>query len=64
MPVAIALTPDGSAAYLANYKDGTITPIDLHLATGTPGLPIPVGSQPQALAVTRLRFQVALDGQR
>lgn len=37
-------------AYVANSGDGTVTPIDL--ATNIAGAPIPVGSQPAALAIT------------
>ncbi len=34
-PDAIAITPNGSTAYVANYGSGTVTPIDLR--SGTPG---------------------------
>jgi YVTN family beta-propeller protein len=52
-PFAIAITPDGSTAYvLAN--NNTVTPIDL--ATNTPETPIPVGSvgnnESSAIAIT------------
>jgi DNA-binding beta-propeller fold protein YncE len=52
--VAIAVTPDGKTAYVANapttYGNGTLTPIDL--ATGTAGTPIAAGLAPDALAIT------------
>lgn len=37
-------------AYVVNYLDDTVTPIDL--ATGTPGATIPVGHGPTAIAIT------------
>lgn len=37
-------------AYVVNYADDTVTPIDL--STGTPGAPIPVGAGPTAIAIT------------
>jgi YVTN family beta-propeller protein len=49
-PVAIAITPDGSTAYVANHGDGTITPVSLD--TNTAGAPIPVGVDPIAIAIT------------
>ena len=49
-PVSIAITPDGAIAYVADYQDGTVTPIDL--ATGTPGRAISVGGRPAAIAIT------------
>jgi serine/threonine-protein kinase len=45
-PTAVALSPDGSRAYVTNNSDGTVSVIDT--ATATPiGQPIPVGEQPQ-----------------
>ena len=49
-PYAIAITPDGKIAYVANFNGNTVTPIDL--ASGTPGTPIPVGVSPYAIAIT------------
>jgi len=54
-PSAIAITPDGSTAYVtdegtSNTSPGFVTPIDL--STNTPGAPIPVGSGPDAIAIT------------
>ena len=48
-PMAIAITPDGKTAYVANYLSGTVTPI----ATGTnsAGKPITVGNHPLAIAI-------------
>lgn len=37
-------------AYVVNYADDTVTPIDL--GTGTPGAPIPVGAGPTGIAIT------------
>ena len=36
-PYNIAITPDGSAAYVTNYGDGTVTVLDAPGAPGTPG---------------------------
>ena len=49
-PFAIAITPNGETAYVANFDDGTVTPINL--ATGTPGTPISVGQYPASIAIT------------
>src|ERR1019366_4027561 len=46
----IAVTPDGSTAYVVSAGDGTITPISL--ATDSPGAPISVGVDPRAIAIT------------
>jgi len=49
-PDAIAITPDGKTAYVANWNSGTVTPIAT--ATNTAGPAIPVGSQPENIAIT------------
>lgn len=53
-PEAIAITPDGTTAYVVNsysfYGASTVTPIQL--ATGTREKPIPVGSGPDTIALT------------
>ena len=49
-PLAIAVTPDGRTAYVANSGSGTVTPI--HTGTRRAGAPIPVGQDPRAIAVT------------
>jgi YVTN family beta-propeller protein len=49
-PDAIAVTPDGRTAYVANSGSGTVTPIDV--ATDAAGPAITVGTDPQAIAVT------------
>jgi sugar lactone lactonase YvrE len=54
-PSAIAITPDGSTAYVTdegttNTSPGFVTPIEL--STNIPGTPIPVGSGPDAIAIT------------
>jgi YVTN family beta-propeller protein len=48
-PQAIAITPNGSTAYVANFGSASISPIDT--ATNKAGLAIPVGSEPYALAI-------------
>ena len=49
-PQAIAITPDGRTAYVANYGSNTVTPISV--ATGHPGPAVPAGQAPNSLAVT------------
>ena len=49
-PTAIAITPDGSVAYVCTENDDKVTPI--HLATHTAGVPIVVGNAPNAIAIT------------
>ncbi len=52
-PYSIAITPDGSTAYVVNDGSGgtgTVTPIDT--ATNTAGTPITVGSGPTGIAIT------------
>ena len=48
-PRVIAITPDGTTAYVAN-KDDTVTPIAI--ATNRPGKPIRVGGAPYGVAIT------------
>ena len=49
-PVAIAITPDGKTAYVANRGSGTVTPIKI--ATNKALKQIKVGIDPGALAIT------------
>jgi YVTN family beta-propeller protein len=50
-PDAIAITPNGKPAYVANGDGtGTVTPITT--ATNTAGPPITVGNDPRAIAIT------------
>ena len=49
-PDAVAITPDGKTAYVANFSSGSVTPIDT--ATNTPGTAIPVGTDPVGVAIT------------
>jgi YVTN family beta-propeller protein len=49
-PRAIAITPDGQTAYVANLESASVTPI--RTATSTPGPAIKVGNQPIAIAIT------------
>ena len=48
--MAIAITPNGATAYVANSSRNTVTPIDM--ATNTAGTPISVGTDPEAVAIT------------
>jgi hypothetical protein len=48
-PRAIAITPDGTIAYVLNEGDGTVTPISL--AKGAVGVPIKVGHYAYAMAI-------------
>ena len=49
-PEAIAITPNGQTAYVANYGDGTVTPITT--ATNAAGHPLSVGTGPDAIAIS------------
>jgi YVTN family beta-propeller protein len=49
-PVALAVSADGSTAYVANYTDGTVTQVNL--TTGTVTATIAVGTQPTSIALT------------
>jgi DNA-binding beta-propeller fold protein YncE len=49
-PSAVAITPDGKTALVANWTEGTVTPVTL--STMTAGSPITVGNQPAAIAIT------------
>jgi len=48
-PTAIAITPDGKTAYVANFMSGTVTPIQT--ATNTPLPPIKTGLSAVAIAI-------------
>jgi DNA-binding beta-propeller fold protein YncE len=50
IPAAIAITPDGRTAYIADVHPGTVTPVAT--ATNTPGKPIKIGGFPWAIAIT------------
>ena len=50
-PHAIAITPDGTTAYVANWGFGTVTPIDI--ATGTAGTADPGRHEPQVPSRSR-----------
>ena len=50
IPTAIAITPDGATAYVANGGSDTVTPIDI--ATNTAGPPIGAGTIPFGIAIT------------
>jgi YVTN family beta-propeller protein len=49
-PDGIAITPDGSTAYVTNSGGNTVTPINV--STDAPGAPITVGTTPDAIAIT------------
>jgi YVTN family beta-propeller protein len=49
-PWAIAVTPNGKTAYVANSGSGTVTPIGT--ATNTAGKVINVGAAPVSIAIT------------
>ena len=49
-PVALAVSPDGTRAYVANYGDGTVTQVNL--VAGTTLATIPVGGQPTSVALS------------
>jgi YVTN family beta-propeller protein len=49
-PDAIAITPDGSTAYVADRGSSEIVPVNL--STGTAGKPIGLGNLPTGIAIT------------
>ncbi|MGD0808922.1 MAG: IPT/TIG domain-containing protein, partial [Acidimicrobiales bacterium] len=49
-PIAIAITPNGSTAYVVNDGGNTVTPVTI--ATGVASSTIAVGSFPNAIAIT------------
>jgi YVTN family beta-propeller protein len=52
-PDAVAITPDGQYAYVANYGSDNVTPIRIATNTASPaGAWIPVGSEPDGIAIT------------
>jgi YVTN family beta-propeller protein len=46
----VAITPDGTTAYVTNPLTNQVTPIDA--TTGAPGTPIAVGTRPDSIAIT------------
>ena len=50
-PSAIAITPDGTRAYVVNSNSDSVSVIDL-ATNSTVGAPIPVGDGPSAIAIT------------
>jgi len=50
LPQAIAITPDGKTAYVANGQSGVVIPI--RTATNTALRPIKTGYSPDAIAIT------------
>ena len=50
VPDFMAITPDGTTAYVPNGGSGTVTPIST--ATHKPGPAIPVGHDPVEIAIT------------
>ena len=58
MPYVLAVTPNGSTAYVANQASGTVTPINVATMSPETNLCLPVGScpgdastQPEAIAI-------------
>jgi YVTN family beta-propeller protein len=49
-PTGFAITPNGSAIYVANATSDTVTPIST--ATSKAGTAIPVGQDPTSIAIT------------
>jgi DNA-binding beta-propeller fold protein YncE len=49
-PDAVAVTPDGKTAVVANFGDGTVTPVNLGTLTAGPS--VPVGPGPKAIVIS------------
>lgn len=50
IPYAVAISPDGKTAYVADFGSNSVTPIST--ATNAPGAAITVGANPSGVAVT------------
>ncbi len=50
-PLGVAITPNGTTAYVTNSLGNTVTPIDLESSPATVGNPIRVGLAPSAIAI-------------
>jgi YVTN family beta-propeller protein len=50
-PDAIAVTPDGERAYVANYTSNSVTPIDLVTGTALPSIPLGADAGPAGIAI-------------
>jgi YVTN family beta-propeller protein len=55
----IAITPDGSMAYVSSYADASITPIDL--ASHAVGAPVPMAAGAQGLAIAATPAPIPTD---
>jgi YVTN family beta-propeller protein len=51
-PDAVAVTPDGQHAYVANFFSDTVSVIDTATDTVMATVTFPVGNNPQAIAIT------------
>jgi YVTN family beta-propeller protein len=49
-PVALAVSSDGTAGYVANYADSTVTKVNL--STNTPATTVSVGGKPTSVTLT------------
>ena len=49
-PFAIAITPDGTTAYVADFGSYSVTPIDI--AANSAGTAIPVGYEPAGIVIS------------
>ena len=56
-PLGIAVSPDGSHAYVTDFGGGTIDSVAL--SSGSVGIPIPVGPKPIGIAITPDQAPVA-----
>jgi YVTN family beta-propeller protein len=61
LPYGVAITPDSSRAYVANFGSGTVSVIDTARNTAV-GWSIAVGSLPVGLAITPVHCPAPADG--
>lgn len=61
-PDAVAITPNGKMAYVANYTSNTVTPIDLATNKARPAIPVGVGPSAIAIAPNGKTAYVSDDG--
>ena len=51
IPAAIAVTPNGERAYVANYTSNSVTPIDVVTGRVLPAIPLGASAGPAGIAI-------------
>ncbi|MDP9072757.1 MAG: YncE family protein, partial [Actinomycetota bacterium] len=58
-PSGIAITPDGTQAYVSDIGNGRVYPVDISSGFGVVGTPISVGATPRGIAITKYQAGLA-----